>query len=685
MRRLKEIQADMTPKEVFALPETKRYINNLLDAVIDEVKVDLHLAFDEEPSAPVGYTDGRKVYLNAGSSIIQSYTIMENKFLALLGVAFHEAAHMNFLDFNAEQRYLKSINENGKLVGKINFVDEDTEESFYKALETPELRPIIGKLVHELHNIIADAHDERLMCEKFGGLVERAIQTSAESLKASSATLESMEDTLGKGMISELRIMYSLLLQYARYGEIVVHDDEKMWENPHISVLVDAMEDVDAAKYEDTMKKRNDYVNNLVVFLWPYVDTELTSLMSSMMESSGSSDGSPSSSTTSSPSSGSSEASPEDLKKAVEKILDELGKASEDVAKGAETPKKLPRKKKDDEKEKEKGEEEKDEVKTSDSEMSAEDALKKLAKELEHLTKRAASETAEKEAEEADAKKIKDDVDEMEVGALHKKISIKVNRILDVSESDKRKYSDVFSTVKKYSRALQKQIKAVLKEDNDEYTMRHKVFGKKLEVRDAYRLDGKCFSKKKLPHDSPDLAVFFLGDQSGSMSCDGRMATVRKAAILMEDVCRGLNVPCMIAGHEEQPDHMNFNIFCTFDKRSANDKYRIIKMVQGWNNRDGLAIKTGLELLAKRPEQHKLFIIASDGEPAGFGYSGISAVKDIQEAVRWGKKHGIETFAYAIGDDKPQIQKIYKDGFVDISDLNSLPRVVAKMIKKKML
>ena len=62
-----------------------------------------------------------------------------------------------------------------------------------------------------------------------------------------------------------------------------------------------------------------------------------------------------------------------------------------------------------------------------------------------------------------------------------------------------------------------------------------------------------------------------------------------------------------------------------------------------------------------------------------------AAAKDLQSIVRKFKRMGIETIACAIGDDKDKIQKIYKDGFVDISDLSALPKKMTSIVKKRIV
>ena len=37
-------------------------------------------------------------------------------------------------------------------------------------------------------------------------------------------------------------------------------------------------------------------------------------------------------------------------------------------------------------------------------------------------------------------------------------------------------------------------------------------------------------------------------------------------------------------------------------------------------------------------------------------------------------------FAAAIGDDKPNIERIYKEGFLDITDINKLPMFLTKLV-----
>ena len=77
-----------------------------------------------------------------------------------------------------------------------------------------------------------------------------------------------------------------------------------------------------------------------------------------------------------------------------------------------------------------------------------------------------------------------------------------------------------------------------------------------------------------------------------------------------------------------------------------------------------------------------MLIVISDGQPADYGYGGESAEKEMQQICREYRKKGLTIFAAAIGNDKKNIHRIYKEGFLDISDLSKLPKLMVGLIKK---
>ena len=122
-----------------------------------------------------------------------------------------------------------------------------------------------------------------------------------------------------------------------------------------------------------------------------------------------------------------------------------------------------------------------------------------------------------------------------------------------------------------------------------------------------------------------------------------------------------------------------------FDRVGNKDKYRIIKARSNGNNRDGMAINVMVDQLDRRPEDIKMLIIVSDGRPNGDCYGGKAAEDDIKEIVSRARTKGIQVFAAAIGDDKKNIERIYGEGFLDIADLATLPKKMARLISKRII
>ena len=100
------------------------------------------------------------------------------------------------------------------------------------------------------------------------------------------------------------------------------------------------------------------------------------------------------------------------------------------------------------------------------------------------------------------------------------------------------------------------------------------------------------------------------------------------------------------------------------------------------NNRDGMALKYVAEKLVKRPEQERILILVSDGQPADDDYYGPEADEDLHKTVREYTRKGILFIAAAIGSDKDEIERIYGNAFMDISDLNTLPEKLTGVIKR---
>ena len=102
------------------------------------------------------------------------------------------------------------------------------------------------------------------------------------------------------------------------------------------------------------------------------------------------------------------------------------------------------------------------------------------------------------------------------------------------------------------------------------------------------------------------------------------------------------------------------------------------------SNRDGAALRFVAEQLSKRDEEVRILMLVSDGQPADVGYGGTAAEEDLRGIKQEYKRKGILFVAAAIGEDKVNIERIYGDSFLDITDLNQLPVKLTAVIKRFM-
>ena len=60
------------------------------------------------------------------------------------------------------------------------------------------------------------------------------------------------------------------------------------------------------------------------------------------------------------------------------------------------------------------------------------------------------------------------------------------------------------------------------------------------------------------------------------------------------------------------------------------------------------------------------------------------AKKGIQDIKRRRERRGVHVFAAAVGEDREIIESIYKEGFLNISDMKTMPAKFAALLTKYM-
>ena len=121
-----------------------------------------------------------------------------------------------------------------------------------------------------------------------------------------------------------------------------------------------------------------------------------------------------------------------------------------------------------------------------------------------------------------------------------------------------------------------------------------------------------------------------------------------------------------------------------FDTYDKNNRYRLMDMSARDCNRDGAALRFAAEKLSKQTSEVKILMIICDGQPNDDGYSGSAAEADLRGIKLEYARKGVKIYAAAIGEDRPRIERIYGDGYLDITNLQELPVMLTNLIVRSL-
>lgn len=308
------------------------------------------------------------------------------------------------------------------------------------------------------------------------------------------------------------------------------------------------------------------------------------------------------------------------------------------------------------------------------------------ALDIERVLGKMAEKEVFRDLENERVRELNDFAQNISYGNIHSGVNIRIKRIAEVDDDLIDQYAAVSAPLLKISQMLQNSIIKQLEDRRRGGKYTGLLMGRRLDMHAIHRTDGKVFYKTVLPNEVTELSVALLLDESGSMEYEDRSTYARATAIILYDFCQKLRIPIMIYGHstDNYSDNSSVEIYSYAEPENydGNDKYRLMDVKARYNNRDGAPLRYVADRLSKRPEEVKILILVSDGQPLDRGYYGTEAEEDLRGIKKEYQKKGILFVAAAIGDDKPDIERIYGDAFMDITDLNQLPVKLSSVIKK---
>ena len=668
----------LTDEEVFASSAYATYQSSLAEAATKRYQSGVFVRMVWEPllDVPLAYTDNKLIHINAANPITTSFPTRMLRSQSLVGMNGHEIGHMLFTDFTSRNRYLLSLG-NGTFYPRnpsISLLQYKTNEAeLIEALD--EKGKIAGRVLSQcaahISNILEDIYIEDRMCEKFPGSFKFGIELLNLRMEEQMQSIQYQIDN----HYAEFSIMTNLLLQYCRTGDV---NNLSGYTGEYMDYLMDCIPYADNSVYETDPRIRFEATNAIMVILWKYIKPMVD------------------------------EAKEADDNGTGDEYEQELANSLSEQISGTPLPSGKGRPK---DKSKGKGKPEnrsngRAEAQKAIHEESGRMALSETnevshgnnpgttynfnyagsgyedaAKDMLSVMDDVATTKTHRLYEDELTHNLQAQADDISYGDAHKGIHLNIHRLSVVPEKYLHDYRSVSSGLIPISKRLQKKVQQILKDQKEGGKLSNLLYGKRLEVRSVFREDGAYFSRTRLPSDDSKLAVALLIDESGSMHSAHRITKARETAIILQDFCAALEIPIIIYGHTEDYDVDLFS-YSEFDSLDRNDRYRLMDMSARDGNRDGAALRFVAERLMTRSEKQKILILISDGQPAANGYYGSAAEADLRGIKTEYQKKGITLFSAAIGDDKESIKRIYGDGFLDISNLQDLPKLLPQLISK---
>lgn len=261
---------NMGDKKVFTSPEFQEYASLLVHAVSKKPKSKLNitLSFDKK-SDITAYTDGQKIFANLGHSLVQTYKTAGARFLAAMGMLFHECAHIRFYNNQEYTALIKKYAQGSFPIEppKVNREQAEALAGIEVLLTTSVGKSAISQFINSLDNCVVDYHDEQCLFAEEGTYVHQCILTVTEAIRSQLSSLESM---LAKDQ-NDLAIILNLILQYARWNTFIVEDSNNLDTEEHLCSVKAMAPYIDKAKTTDDPHERFRCYNYCLIHLWPYI------------------------------------------------------------------------------------------------------------------------------------------------------------------------------------------------------------------------------------------------------------------------------------------------------------------------------------------------------------------------------------------------------------------------------
>ena len=661
-------------------------------------------------------TDGDSMIIGVNNPLVKYFPNRELRHYAIQGLRVHETAHVLFTDFKTIDMWQAALS-NGNWWPVVPDHAQDPEGAeLTQVLSKKEFSKSFAAIAGRLENAIEDGFIEREIKEMYKGLATTELCTTNDAQL-------SMASTFGeflKAGRSAYSAMFQQVLMYAKYDITMVDDMPEQYSD----VFDACMEVVDDVKCERDAKKRLCGVNEICCILYPLFKEMLTEESEKQnQQSSGSGNGKPGNGNGGSGSSQNSQGqqngnsgsqggsggsqsnsgngngngngngvgsmTAEQLSEALKEAVKQIEQAAKNFgvnnlpdrhnnsitsqAGKNEDAKKRERSKQGSDNAN--GKSNGDSIANAPGANSGKSDLSAAKCDIEAIERERKRNVATAQANNEANDKLRQEGKEVgrEIGT-----NIYVRRAAEVPQSNIETYNRLSAGLLSITKNLERRLKTTIRDEENDDTVAGLPMGSRVEARLAYHQDGKIFSRKNFPRDNPRLAVGYLCDESGSMSKTAISASVR-TAIILQDLCERMELPCYICGFTTE-DLKGVDIITYVDMNvDGKDKYRTTGMASRGGTPTVPAMKYMGKKLMKDSTEKKILIVSTDG-CSGQGYG-----ETVRDVIKKLQHDGVMVIGAGIGDSKPRIQEEFGSNFLDISNLDAMPKILCNIVKKNLV
>ena len=142
-------------------------------------------------------------------------------------------------------------------------------------------------------------------------------------------------------------------------------------------------------------------------------------------------------------------------------------------------------------------------------------------------------------------------------------------------------------------------------------------------------------------------------------------------------MCRSIEIPAIINGYSGGGGTVRIISYVEPNSVDRKNALRLTSMRADGGTPTAEALAYILNRLEKRPEPSKILFVVTDGNSNNKAY--------LPMLLAEAKRNHIMVIAAGIGACRQSIHSEFPENFLDISDMNSMPRNICNIIKRKLV